>query len=65
MVETFKNIEGFENYSVSDYGNVRNNKTGRILKACTDRHGYKAVVLYIDKKKSNKVVHRLVAAAFF
>ena len=32
MVATFKNIEGFENYSVSDHGNVRNDKTGRILK---------------------------------
>ena len=28
MVETYKKIEGFENYSVSDFGNVRNDKTG-------------------------------------
>ena len=25
-------IEGFETYSVSDFGNVKNNKTGRIMK---------------------------------
>ena len=32
MVETYKTIDGFDNYSVSDHENVRNNKTGRILK---------------------------------
>ena len=31
-METYKIIEGCENYSVSDYGNVKNNKTGRQLK---------------------------------
>ena len=43
MVETFKTIEGYENYSVSDHGNVRNDKTGRILKEKENRYGYKSV----------------------
>ena len=30
MVESVKKIEGFENYSVSDLGKVRNDKSGRI-----------------------------------
>ena len=30
MVETYKKIKGFENYSVSDHGNVRIDKLGRI-----------------------------------
>ena len=30
MVETFKKIEGYENYSVSDWGNVRDDQLGRI-----------------------------------
>ena len=39
-METFKIIEGFENYSVSNHGNVRNNKTGRIIKTRFDKDGY-------------------------
>ena len=31
MEEIFKTIEGFENYSVSNLGNVANQKTGKIL----------------------------------
>ncbi len=63
MTETYKNIEGFENYSVSDYGNVRNNKTGIILKG-RDKHGYFQVVLMKNKRRHDKVIHKLVAAAF-
>jgi hypothetical protein len=29
-METYKVVKGFENYSVSDHGNVKNNKSGRI-----------------------------------
>ena len=29
-MESFRIIEGFENYSVSDHANVKNNKTGRV-----------------------------------
>ena len=32
MVEEFRIIKGFENYSVSNFGNIKNNKTGKILK---------------------------------
>ena len=32
MVETYKKIEGFENYSVSDLGNVREDIYGKIQK---------------------------------
>ncbi len=35
-MENFKIIEGFRTYSVSDHGNVKNNKTGRILKGAFD-----------------------------
>ena len=39
-METFKIIEGFETYSVSDLGNVKNNKTGRIMKMSFHPEGY-------------------------
>ena len=32
MEEIWKVIEGFENYSISSFGNIRNNKTLRVLK---------------------------------
>ena len=59
-METFRIIEGFENYSVSDHGNVKNNKTGRILKGAFDGRGY--IRLTLDGK--SKKIHRLVAVAF-
>ena len=63
MVETYKKIEGFEVYSVSDHGNVRNDKTGRILKQ-SHRNGYQMVHLQKDNKQYNNDIHRLVAIAF-
>ena len=64
MVETYKKIEGFENYSVSDHGNVRNDKRGSMLTITANEYGYIRVFLYIDNKKHAKFVHQLVALAF-
>ena len=54
MVETYKQIKGFENYSVSDHGNVRNNKTGRILKGKDNGRGYLEVTLMKNKTRYYK-----------
>ena len=63
-METYKVIKGFEGYSVSDHGNVKNNKTGRILKNCPNSRGYENVHLCKDQKRSTITVHRLVALSF-
>ena len=63
-MEEYKQIIDFDNYEVSNLGNVRNIKTGRILKGKDDTHGYLKVGLCKDKKKTNKKIHRLVAEAF-
>ena len=64
-METFKIIEGFETYSVSDLGNVKNNKTGRQLKPGKNKLGYEKVNLTANNKSSClKRVHRLVACGF-
>ena len=63
-IENWKKEVGYENYSVSNHGNVRNDKTGRILKFGSDRVGYLMVNLMKDKKSLTKRVHRLVAGAF-
>ena len=47
-------------YSVSNYGNVKNNKTGRILKPCLKKNGY----LQIQIGKKWFLIHRLLACAF-
>ena len=61
-IEEWKNITDFPNYQVSSFGNVRNIKTGRILKAA-NQGGYYQVVLS-NKITKSKMVHRLVASAF-
>ena len=63
-METYKVIEGFENYSVSDHGNVKNNKTGKVLKNCPNAQGYEQVQLWKHKKPTSVKVHRLVALSF-
>ena len=50
-------------YSVSDIGEVRNDKTGYILKSAIQQ-GYAHVTIYIDKKPKRVKIHRLVATAF-
>ena len=50
-MEEWRIIYDFPNYSVSNYGQVRNNTTGRILKPNTSTCDYLRVTLYIDKKK--------------
>lgn len=62
VYEEWKDILNYDNYEVSTFGNVRNKKTGRILKAANNG-GYYSVNL--SKIKSNyKQVHRLVAETF-
>jgi hypothetical protein len=63
-MEIWKNIEFFEEYSVSNFGNIKNNKTGRILKPRKHTGGYMRVILCKDKKHYDYYIHRLVAQAF-
>ena len=63
-VEVFREIENYDNYAVSSFGRVKNTKTGRILKAGLDSHGYLTVNLCEDGVVKNHKIHRLVACAF-
>ena len=63
-MEEYKIIKDFENYEVSNLGNVRNVKTGRIIKQQLDKYGYCRLNLYKNEKRHNKFIHRLVAQAF-
>jgi len=63
-MEEYRIIKEYENYSVSNFGNVKNNKTDRILKPKINKHGYKGLLLYKDGKPKDFRVHRLVALMF-
>ena len=60
MEEIWKKIEGYEKYSVSNYGRVRNDNKNLILKPEITRFGYYRVLL----KGKHIFVHQLVARAF-
>jgi hypothetical protein len=64
-MEEWKQIKGFSNYSISNLGNIRNNKKGNLLKPSIDGKGYYVVRLYIDNKNAmtNKL-HRLLGIHF-
>ena len=55
-------IQERPNYSVSTEGNIRNDKTGRILKLHKGTSGY--LVVMLGRKTVPLYVHRLVAKAF-
>jgi hypothetical protein len=63
MVE-WKKIEGFEDYSISSEGVVRNDKRGSIVKPMLSTSGYHYVHLVKSRKKYTKYIHRLVGLTF-
>ena len=64
MEETYKQIDDFPNYSVSNKGQIKNNSSGKLLTCCKNLHGYLCVSLRKDGKTYNVKVHRCVASAF-
>lgn len=64
MIEIFKICHQYPKYSVSNYGRVRNNNSGQILKG-TKRNGYVRHKLRTYERTGKMVsVHRLVAEEF-
>jgi len=59
-----KEIEGFKDYLIDEYGNIFNKYTNHKLSQWIDNVGYKQVVLYLDGKRKYKRVHRLVTLAY-
>ena len=55
----------FPNYSVSNFGRVRNDRYNRIMEGYTDNYGYRQVCIRNDLNQVKYVkIHRLVALAF-
>lgn len=62
--EIWRDIPDYPNYQVSNLGNVRNVKFGRIIKPSMTNKGYLRVCLWGNGESKNYRVHRLVAQAF-
>lgn len=62
MREYWLTIPGFENYEASNLGNIRNKRTGRVLRQMLNKEGgyYR-----VNIGGTHQYVHRLVAIAFF
>lgn len=64
-MEHLKQIEGYEDYFVSDQGNVYSNKFNKMKKLKLQQiGGYLKVILCNKGNKKQMAVHRLVAQAF-
>lgn len=57
-------INDFPNYEISNSGNIKNIRTGHILKPSISKRGYPVVNLYKNGKGHLKTVHLLYAKAF-
>jgi hypothetical protein len=63
--EIWKDVKDYEGiYQISNFGDVRNIKTSRILKPTNDSTGYKCIDLCCDGKRKHMRIHRLVAINF-
>lgn len=65
MMEIWKDIENYEDlYQVSNLGNVKSLRSGKILKPWRSGEGYLRIYLYKNGKRKRFLIHRLVAEAF-
>ena len=63
--EIWKPVSGYEDlYEISNFGNVKSIRNGKILAKCNHKGGYFLVSLKKDGAHSMKSIHRLVATAF-
>lgn len=62
--EEWRKIREFDNYSVSNYGRVKNDINDYIIIGALDKDGYRRVTLCNRGKQYNRPVHRLVAMEF-
>ena len=53
MLKEWKPIKGYERYAISNIGEVKNLKTGRILKKDNSRNYYEIV---LSKKRKDKKI---------
>jgi hypothetical protein len=63
-MERYMLITEYENYAISNKGNVKNVISGKVLKPIKNSNGYFQVQLSKNNKKRTVRIHRLVAMMF-
>lgn len=63
-MEEWKEIPGFSRYSVSNYGEIRHDRTGRIMLQSVNQYGVVCVGMMDDGVQKHRSVSLLVAKAF-
>lgn len=61
----FKTIKSIKNYGINKKGQVKNLKTGKLIKPYIGIDNYEHIILYYNKRKYRKRVHRLMAEVYF
>lgn len=65
MTETWRDVLGFEGfYEVSDLGNVRSSRPGKLIVGKIKNNGYREVTFCIARVQTSHLVHKLVLQAF-
>ena len=64
LIFFMKWLELFENYLISENGNVKNQKTGRVLKNGRNQKGYNHTQVSIDGRCKTIIIHRKVYETF-
>lgn len=62
-MEIYKNIIGYENYLISNLGNVKNKKN-KLLKVYKPKDNYSTIMLYKNNTRKLYSIHRLLAIHF-
>lgn len=63
--ETWRNIQNFSIYEISNFGNLRNKQNGKLLGGNNSQGLYKSVsIINNDGKRVSKQIHVLVARSF-
>lgn len=63
-MEKYCVINGFDNYAISNYGNIKNVKNNKVLTPRISENGYKEYVFCQNGIRKNFKIHRLVALYF-
>lgn len=62
---TWKKIKQYENYSINEFGEIRNDQTQKLKTTYINKeNGYVYVDLWKDNKSRKCAVHKLIAEAF-
>ena len=62
-IEVYKLVKDYDKYSISNFGNVKNNFNNKLLKI-QKSSGYSTIGLNQNNKRNALLIHRLVAQAF-